>query len=77
MTIVTMHQAKTNLSRLVAQAISSEEVIIARGTVSVARIVPFAPAGVRRRGALAGQIALGAAFFDPLPNDELDAWGED
>jgi len=39
MSIVTIGQAKTNLSRLIAQASAGEEVIIARGSKPVARLV--------------------------------------
>ena len=38
-----------------------------------ARLVPLAPeAGSRRPGRLAGRVD--AAFFEPLPEQELDAW---
>ena len=40
MSIVTIHQAKTNLSRLIEKASEGEEVIIARGSKPVARLVP-------------------------------------
>jgi prevent-host-death family protein len=40
MTIVTVHQAKTNLSRLLKKASNGEEIIIARGSKPVARLVP-------------------------------------
>ena len=76
MPTVTMHQAKTNLSKLVAQAIGGEEVVITRGATPVARIVPLIAPSTRKRGALAGQIAIDAAFFDALPAEEIAAWGE-
>jgi prevent-host-death family protein len=37
----TVHQAKTNLSRLLEEASSGEEVIIARDKVPVAKLVPI------------------------------------
>ena len=40
MSVVTIHQAKTNLSRLIEKASEGEEVIIARGSNPVARLVP-------------------------------------
>jgi prevent-host-death family protein len=40
MSIFTIHQAKTNLSRLIQKASEGEEVIIARGSKPVARVVP-------------------------------------
>ena len=40
----------------------------------VARLVPCEPRGKRRSGAMKGQIRIDDGFFDPLPEDELDAW---
>jgi hypothetical protein len=37
-TVVTIHQAKTNLSRLIQKAAGGEEVIISRGSKPVARL---------------------------------------
>lgn len=76
MTVVTVHQAKTNLSRLIAAALNGDEVVIARGKVPVVRLTPVGRAAERRPGALKGRIALTREFFDPLPEDELTPWGE-
>ena len=63
-----MHDAKTNLSELVAAAERGQEVIIARNGTPAARLVPVsvehAPV---RLGALAGEIEIGSDFDDPLP----------
>ena len=77
MAIFTVHQAKSQLSRLLAQVGKGEEVVIARGNEPVARIVPFESARPRRPGALKGKIALTPAFFEPLPSDDIAAWGEE
>jgi antitoxin (DNA-binding transcriptional repressor) of toxin-antitoxin stability system len=46
MAVFNMHQAKTELSRLVALAEAGEEVVIARHNIAVARLVPVrAPPG--------------------------------
>ena len=73
---VKMHEAKTNLSRLAARAAAGEEVIIMRGDVPVARIVPLAPDEKPRRqpGRFKGVFDLDDRFFEPLPEDELEAW---
>lgn len=42
MTKVTIHAAKTNLSKLIAKVEAGEEVVICRGDVEVARLVPMA-----------------------------------
>ncbi|WP_068075420.1 type II toxin-antitoxin system Phd/YefM family antitoxin [Novosphingobium lentum] len=74
MTQFTVHDAKTNLSRLIASALDGDEVVIARGTVPVVRLVPVAPRGKRCFGALKGKIAIDPRFADPLPEDELGGW---
>jgi prevent-host-death family protein len=74
MTIVTVHEAKTNLSKLIAEALAGGEVVIARGVVPVVRLVPVSVPGKRRFGALRGRIAIDARFNEPLPDDELEAW---
>ena len=51
MTTVTVHAAKTHLSRLIEQALRGEEVIIARGDKPVVRLVPIdAPKPKRHSG---------------------------
>lgn len=73
--VVTIHQAKTNLSRLLRKASSGEEVIISRGSKPVARLVPIGEIkGQRRPGSLKGKLVVGHAFFEALPADELSAW---
>lgn len=74
--VVTIHQAKTNLSKLIAQAEAGEEVVIARGSKAVVKIVSIEPAPKPKRqaGRLKGQIVLTDAFFEPLPDDELALW---
>lgn len=74
MTQFSVHDAKTNLSRLIADALSGGEVVIARGNVPVVRLVPVAPNGRRCFGALKGKIAIDARFDEPLPQDELGGW---
>lgn len=69
-----VHQAKTRLSELLAQAESGEEVVIARRGEPVVRLVPCKPRGKRQFGAMKGQIHIDNSFFDPLPEEELDAW---
>ncbi len=76
MLTATIHQAKTNLSRLLEQAERGEEVLIARGNKVVAKLVPVAATPRRRRlNILQGKVKVGRKFFEPLPQEELDAWG--
>jgi len=72
--IVSIHAAKTNLSKLVARAEAGEEIIIARGRIPVAKLTAVAPKEKRVFGALRGEFTVAPEFFDPLPPEELDAW---
>jgi prevent-host-death family protein len=75
MPVITIHYAKTNLSRLIKKASAGEEIIIARGDKPVARLVPIGEAkGKRRPGSLKGKLKVGPEFFEPLPPDELSSW---
>ena len=77
MTTVTVHAAKTNLSKLLAQVEAGEEVIIMRGSTPVAKLVPVEPSRPRREfGSLKGQVSVTDEFFEPLPPEELDAWNQ-
>ena len=72
MTTVNVHQAKTQLSRLLERVAAGEEVVIARPGHPVARLVPIKGKEPRKPGLAKGRLT--AAFFEPLPVDELDAW---
>ncbi len=72
---VSVHEAKTHLSRLIERAEAGEDIVIARGKVPVVRLVAIsAPKVERRFGAMKGKAKVTPAFFEPLPEDELAAW---
>jgi prevent-host-death family protein len=72
---ITIHDAKTNLSKLVARVEAGEEIVIARGKTPVARLTPVrAPPATRRFGALKGVIRVGPEFFEPLSDEDLAEW---
>lgn len=79
MATVTIHQAKTNLSKLLARVEAGEEIVIARAKQPVARLMPIAKAKRKRvPGMLKGKIALpDAFFFEPLSEEELRDWEGD
>ncbi|MFA5951444.1 MAG: type II toxin-antitoxin system Phd/YefM family antitoxin [Hyphomicrobium sp.] len=72
----TVHEAKTNLSKLLESAERGEDVIIARGSKPVAKLVPVAPKKEAKRmfGSLKGQVELPDSFFEPLTDEDLRAW---
>jgi len=75
MTVVTIHHAKTNLSRLIEKASEGEEVIIARGSKPVAKLIAVGEVkGKRQPGSLKGKLLVGPEFFEPLPSSELLGW---
>ncbi len=74
MTLFSLHEAKTNLSRLIAEALKGGDVVISRGSVPLVRLVPVAPRGKRRFGTLKGKLAVDARFAEPLPDQELVGW---
>lgn len=84
MQTVTIHEAKTHLSRLIARVEAGEEIVIARGEVEIAKIVPLHPIEKPRRvlGWLAhtlppGKDPLADGFWDAMPDDELALWNGD
>lgn len=75
MATITMHAAKTTLSKLIERALSGEEIIIARGKIPAVRLVPVArPVPRRKFGAMKGRAGTTKAFFEPLPPEELAGW---
>ena len=74
MLIVNVHQAKTQLSRLLAQVEAGQEVVIARRGEPVARLVGCKPRSKRQPDVLKGKVVIPESFFDPLPEEELKAW---
>ena len=74
MKIINIHQAKTQLSALIAQVEAGEEVVIARANKPVARLVPVtAPTPKRRLGEAAGLVEI-MPGFDVLPDKFLDSF---
>jgi prevent-host-death family protein len=75
-TVVSIREAKTNLSRLLRKTAEGEEVIIARGSKPVARLAPTGEVKGRRvPGSMKGTLVIGPEFFEPLPPEETALWG--
>jgi len=69
---INIHQAKTQLSRLVERVAGGEEIIIAKAGKPVARLVPYLAKGaIRRPGAMRGKIRIKKNFDAPLPKEVL------
>ncbi len=75
MTRVTIHEAKTHLSRLLEEVEKGGEVVISRRDKPIARLVPIEAKRVERKpGRMQGMMDVGNEIFDPLPEDELRLW---
>ena len=68
MTSVNVHQAKTQLSKLLQQVEAGETIIIARAGKPSAQLVPInaQPKGIKPPGAMRDQISIGDDFDLPL-----------
>ncbi len=74
---VNVHQAKTELSKLLAEVEAGLEVVIDRNGTPVARLVPFPVPGPRRLrvDTWKGRVQMARDFDAPLSDAELAAWG--
>ena len=72
MQTVNIHEAKTNLSRLLEEVAAGKEIIIAKAGKPMARLVPLAAAAkTRRLGLFNGELNVPDDFDAPLTADEL------
>ena len=63
---VNIHEAKTHLSKLIAEG---REVVIARYGEPVARLIPIGSnSEPRKPGSAKGKFEVPDAFFEPLPD---------
>ncbi len=71
MTEVSVHEAKTHLSRLLRRVEAGEDVLIKRGSVAVARIVALRPPQQRVFGQDRGRFEVPEDFDSALPEEVL------
>lgn len=75
---INVHDAKTHFSKLLARAHAGEEIILAKAGKPYAKLVPIddtAKREPRKPGRCKKLINIpDSVWFDPLPDDELDAW---
>ncbi len=74
MQCVNIHEAKSQLSRLIEAAVSGEEVVIAKAGTPVVRLVAIDQKPAIRFGLMKGQIRIADDFDAPLPDDLLAAF---
>lgn len=69
-TIYNLYEAKSSLSQLVDRAAAGEEIIIAKAGRPLAKLVPVAARGKRRKpGGWKGRVVIADDFDAPLPAD--------
>jgi prevent-host-death family protein len=71
MQTVNIHEAKSQLSRLIEAVVAGEDVVIARAGTPVARLVPVDAKPGLRFGLMKGKIRIADDFNAPLPDDVL------
>ena len=72
MEILNIHYAKTHFSKLLLRVHSGEEIIIAKAGKPYAKLVPIKQVTRRIAGIAKGKVT--DAFFEPLPEKELQKW---
>jgi len=69
---VNIHEAKTHFSKLVDEAASGQEIVIAKAGKPQAKLVPMDNKHiVRQKGLLKGKIKISNDFDKPLPDELL------
>ena len=69
--VFNIHDAKTNLSRIVDDVAAGSEVIIAKAGKPMARLVPIDLVRSKKLGLLKGKIKVGDDFNAPLDEETL------
>lgn len=71
-----IHEAKTHLSRYLADLAEGERILLCKRNVPVAELRPVPRPRAERRpiGLAKGELEIPPAFFEPLPDELLDAF---
>ena len=72
-TNVGVHEAKTNLSKLLRRVATGEEIIILRSGQPIAKLIPLSPVTERQLGVDEGAFEI-PDDFNSLPDDLLAAF---
>lgn len=72
---ITIHEAETYFSRLIASVEKGEEIIIARNGQPIAKVTPLSKTPLPRQpGSAKGKFKVPPEFFKPLPDEILSAF---
>ena len=73
---VNIHEAKTNLSKLLVRVSLGDEIIISKSGKPMAKLVPYTKPKSKKRnlGNAKGIFKVDKFFFEPLPKDVLESF---
>ena len=73
---VNIHEAKTQLSRLISRAVQGEEVIISKAGNPIVKVVRIESKKTKKRilNHAKNMVSIPKSFFDKLPDDILEAF---
>ena len=70
MQTINIHEAKTQLSKLIEAVTQGEKIVIAKAGKPAAMLVPMvSQKSIRKPGAMKGKIKIAIDFDAPLPDD--------
>lgn len=70
MKLINIHDAKTQLSRVIERVLAGEEIVIAKAGEPLVRLLPFSKKRVKRTpGTLKGHATIKEDFFEPLDSE--------
>ena len=74
---ISVYSARADITRLIERALAGEDIVITRRGKPAVRLVPVAQEPPRREpGALKGLFEVTDEFFEPLPDDILNAFSD-
>ncbi|MGW5670021.1 type II toxin-antitoxin system Phd/YefM family antitoxin [Micromonospora sp. NPDC003776] len=68
-----IHDAKTNLSRIIERVEHGEEIVISRAGTPVAKVIPLRPKARTGRGSLRGELILREGWNSDDVNESIAA----
>jgi len=73
---INVHEAKTHLSKYLARVERGESIVLCKRNVPIAEIRPLPRPATRKRpiGFMKGRFTVPPSFFEPLPDEILDAF---
>ena len=73
---INIHEAKTHLSRYLKRIEKGEAILLCKRNIPIAEIrpIPQERSGRRPIGLAKGKFQVPPEFFEPLPNDVIDAF---